>query len=314
MAVIEIDRLRKEYGTLVAVHDTHLAVEAGQVLGLIGPNGAGKTTLLRMLATVLKPTRGTIRVLGLDIGKDYLAVRKKIGYLPDFFNLYNDLTIEECLVFFAKAYGVNDREIAARLETVLEQIDMKGKRKDFVRHLSRGMVQRLGLGALLVHDPDVYLLDEPASGLDPRARIGLRDILLGLSRAGKTVIISSHILTELSGFCSHIAIMHEGKIVVGGAVEDMERRLAGTQRVTLRVLADVSRAAHLAEAYLKGAAVRVEDSQVVVEMVADDAVLAGLNRHLVEQGVGVISLSPQKTSLEDIFMKVSGGMPGEGVA
>jgi len=165
MEILEVNNLRKEFGTVVAVNDISLSVEKGQVWGLIGPNGAGKTTLLRMLATVLRPTSGSVQLLGFDLAKEYLKIRRHIGFLPDFFNLYNDLTLQECLEFFAKAYRVEDELIPQRVDEVLDYIELQNKRDDFIRHLSRGMVQRMGVGVLLVHDPDVFLLDEPASGL-----------------------------------------------------------------------------------------------------------------------------------------------------
>ena len=198
MSVIKADGLRKEYGTLIAVNDVEFAIEPGQVVGLIGPNGAGKTTLLRMLATLLVPTRGTAEILGYDLLKDYMEIRKRIGFLPDFFNLYNDLTLEECLEFFAQSYNVPNNVIEEKINAVLKYVDLEGKRTNFIRNLSRGMVQRMGMATLLVREPEVFLLDEPASGLDPKARVQLREILKKLSDEGKAIFISSHILTELS--------------------------------------------------------------------------------------------------------------------
>ncbi|MHC5082536.1 MAG: ABC transporter ATP-binding protein, partial [Planctomycetota bacterium] len=218
MSILKTLNLRKEYSSLVAVNDVCLDVDQGQVVGLIGPNGAGKTTLLRMLATVLPPTDGTAAISDYDLRKHPLKIRKKIGYLPDFFNLYDDLTLTECLEYFAQAYGVAPDQIPARVSQSLEYVDLTSKKDGLVKHLSRGMVQRMGLAVLLVHDPDIFLLDEPASGLDPIARIQLRDILRRLSNEGKTIIISSHILTELSGFCTHLAVMNQGSLVLQGEI------------------------------------------------------------------------------------------------
>lgn len=165
MEILQIDNIRKEFGTLVAVNDVTMSVEQGQVVGLIGPNGAGKTTLLRILATLLRPTDGNATILGHDLRKDYLQIRQRLGFLPDFFNLYNDLTLKECLEFFAKVYRVEPKLIPERINAALKFIDLEDKRDCFVRHLSRGMIQRMGVGVLLVHGPEVLLLDEPASGL-----------------------------------------------------------------------------------------------------------------------------------------------------
>ncbi len=305
MEILEVDNLRKEFGTLVAVNNISLSVEKGQVWGLIGPNGAGKTTLLRMLATVLRPTSGSVRLLGFDLAKEYLKIRRHIGYLPDFFNLYNDLTLRECLEFFAKAYKVENKLIPQRVDEVLDYIELQSKRDDFIRHLSRGMVQRMGVGVLLVHDPDVFLLDEPASGLDPKARIQLRAVLTKLSREGKTIIISSHILTELSGFCSHIALMNEGNVVLHGAVDDIQRKVFDSRKIRISVLDDCDKAVKLIEKFSKTKIETVRDNEIIVEVSASESELAALNSHLVSKGIKVFSFGEEKTNLEDLFMKIS---------
>ena len=305
MEILEVDNLRKEFGTLVAVNNISLSVEKGQVWGLIGPNGAGKTTLLRMLATVLRPTSGSVQLLGFDLAKEYLKIRRHIGFLPDFFNLYNDLTLQECLEFFAKAYRVEDELIPQRVDEVLDYIELQNKRDDFIRHLSRGMVQRMGVGVLLVHDPDVFLLDEPASGLDPKARIQLRAVLTKLSGEGKTIIISSHILTELSGFCSHIALMNEGDVVLHGAVDEIQRKIFDSRKIRISVLEDCDKAVQLIERFSKTKIETVRDNEITVEISAGESELAALNSHLVSKGIKVFSFGEEKTDLEDLFMKIS---------
>lgn len=305
MEILEVDNLRKEFGTLVAVNNISLSVEKGQVWGLIGPNGAGKTTLLRMLATVLRPTSGSVQLLGFDLAKEYLKIRRHIGYLPDFFNLYNDLTLRECLEFFAKAYKVENKLIPKRVDDVLDYVELQRKRDDFIRHLSRGMVQRMGVGVLLVHDPDVFLLDEPASGLDPKARIQLRAVLKKLSGEGKTIIISSHILTELSGFCSHIALMNEGDIVLHGAVNEIQRKVFDTRKLRISVLDDCEEAIRLVEEFTKTKIETARDNEIIVEISSDESELAALNSHLVAKGIKVYSFGEEKTDLEDLFMKIS---------
>lgn len=305
MEILEVNSIRKEFGTVVAVNDVSLSVDKGQVWGLIGPNGAGKTTLLRILATVLRPTSGSVRLLGYDLAKEYLAIRKHIGFLPDFFNLYNDLTLRECLEFFAKAYKVEDKLISQRIDEVLDYIELQSKRNDFIRHLSRGMVQRMGVGVLLVHGPDVFLLDEPASGLDPKARIQLRAILTKLSREGKTIIISSHILTELSGFCSHIALMNEGKIVLQGAVDEIQQKVFDSRKIRVSVLENCDQAVRLIKEFPDTKIVTVQDNEITVEISAGESELAALNSHLVSKGIKVFSFGEEKTDLEDLFMKIS---------
>ena len=305
MEILEVNSIRKEFGTVVAVNDVSLSVDKGQVWGLIGPNGAGKTTLLRILATVLRPTNGRVRLLGYDLAKEYLAIRKHIGFLPDFFNLYNDLTLRECLEFFAKAYKVEDKLVSQRINEVLDYIELQSKRNDFIRHLSRGMVQRMGVGVLLVHGPDVFLLDEPASGLDPKARIQLRAVLTKLSREGKTIIISSHILTELSGFCSHIALMNEGKIVLQGAVDEIQQKVFDSRKIRVSVLENCDQAVRLIKEFPDTKIVTVQDNDITVEISAGESELAALNSHLVSKGIKVFSFGEEKTDLEDLFMKIS---------
>jgi len=306
MNAIEAKGLRKEYGALAAVRDIDLEIRGGEVMGLIGPNGAGKTTLLKMLATLLRPTRGEAKVLGMDTEKEYLEIRKRIGYLPDFFNLYHDLTLEECLRFFARSYGVSPRLIGEKVDMALRYVEMEDKRKDLIRNLSRGMVQRIGLGALLVREPEIYLLDEPASGLDPKARIQLREILKTLSGQGKTILISSHILTELSGFCTHIAILHKGQIVRQGKVEEIRDTLAGGKTVRITVLDRAQEAGELIRnGNLSATVTDICDSCVTVRMTGGREDLAAVNRMLVEHGIGVCSLAEERMDLEDLFMKIS---------
>lgn len=305
MPIVDVKNLRKEYGTVVAVKDVNFSVEQGQVLGLIGPNGAGKTTLLNLLATLLEPTDGTIRVLGFDADKEYLDIRKRIGFLPDFFGLYDDLTITECLRFFAKTYNVPSGKIQNRIDTVLQYIDLTEKKDDFIQHLSRGMVQRLGLGILLVHGPELFLLDEPASGLDPKARIDLRKVLKRLSTEGKTVIISSHILTELSDFCSHIIIMDHGAFLTHGRIEDILNQLESLRRVRITVLERVSEAENLIRSLPHGEVVEKTENTLTVAMPDDLEQMAMLNTALVGQGFKVAAFYEEKTNLEDIFLKIS---------
>jgi len=305
MTSIEITKVRKKYGMLAAVDGVSFALEPGQVLGLVGPNGAGKTTLLRMLATILRPTTGDVRINGLDSRRDYLAIRRRVGYLPDFFNLYDDLTIAECMAFFAAAYGVPAHEIPARVDRALELADLQAKRDEFIKHLSRGMVQRLGVASLIVHDPDVLLLDEPASGLDPRSRIRLRDILRRLSGEGKTIVISSHILSDLSGFCSHIAIMDRGRFVVCGDVQTVHGAVAGSRRIEIGLIGRGPDAAQCLRDTAGCEVVTVEDQRLVVRLTPfGPENLASINALLVSKGFRVVRFAEEATPLEDVFLAV----------
>jgi len=207
--MIKTTHLHKKYKNLVAVKDLNIEIERGDVYGFIGPNGAGKTTTIKILATLISPSFGTASIDGYDV-RDYpRAVRAKIGYMPDFFGVYDDMKVWEYLDFFAAAYKIPRQQRVNIIDDVLELTDLHNKREDFVEALSRGMKQRLCLAKTLVHDPDVLLLDEPASGLDPRARIEMRELLKELRRMGKTILISSHILTELADFCNKIGIIEK---------------------------------------------------------------------------------------------------------
>lgn len=305
MSIMQLHRLRKEYSSLVAVDDVSFEAEAGQVVGLIGPNGAGKTTLLRILATLLPPTDGTATICGADLRKAPLAIRRSIGYLPDFFNLYPDLTLRECLDFFARAYHVPAGEVGGRVDAALTAVTLESKRDSLIRNLSRGMVQRLGLATLLVREPALLLLDEPASGLDPMARIQLRDILRRLSHEGKTIVISSHILAELSGFCTHIAIMNRGQLVMYGSVEEIERQVAGQQAVVVKVLGDAAQAERILREIETVEAVAASDHTFTLTCGGGPEAVAEINRRLVAGGIGVVELARHKTSLEDLFMTLS---------
>ena len=304
-SILQTTQLRKEFGRLVAVNDVELRVERGEVWGLIGPNGAGKTTLLRLLATLIRPTRGTARILECDLLEDFLQIRKGIGFLPDFFNLYSDLTLEECLSYFARAYGVARMDIAGRVDKALEYVQLVEKRESLIRKLSRGMVQRLGVASLIVRDPELYLLDEPASGLDPKARTQLRHVLKKLSEEGRTVIISSHILTELSGLCSHIALMDKGKIVSSGEVETVRQEALGDRKTIVTVLEDVEKARKLIEALEGVNLLQVNDLALTVQIHDGLARQAEMNAHLVNAGIKVVRIEEEKADLEEVFMTIS---------
>ncbi|MFI4912515.1 MAG: ABC transporter ATP-binding protein [Sedimentisphaeraceae bacterium JB056] len=303
--IIELDKLRKEYGSLVAVNDIDLNIEKGSVVGLVGPNGAGKTTLLRMLATLLEPTSGNGKIAGLNITRNYLDVRKIVGYIPDFFGLYNDLTLRECLNFFAQSYNVPSENIVVKIEEVLRKVDLRDKADSYITELSRGMVQRIGLACMLVWEPEVYLLDEPASGLDPQARIILRNILKEQSNLGKTVIISSHILTELSGFCSHVVFMDHGKIIESGTVDDITRKQGKKYQAMIKVIESPEAAAEIIVQIPETEIKSIADTTIIFYYDGTDKILAQINKNLIEAGFEVCAVAAKKVELEELFMEIS---------
>lgn len=314
MNILETVKLRKEFGALVAVNDVSLSFQKGQIIGLIGPNGAGKTTLLRMLATLLNPTSGSAEVMGFDLTRDYLQIRKHVGFLSDFFNLYNDLTLVECLRFFGQAYGVNPNELESRINEVLVDVDLIHKKDDFIRKLSRGMLQRLGVAVLMVYSPDIFILDEPASGLDPRARIQLRNNLKKLSKAGKTIIISSHILTELADFCTHVVIMDQGNVKLSGSIEEVQHKMKGVSKIKITVLDDPKCALDLIKNSEIDEVVMVQDNMITLQTSRDQEKIAELNTYLVQQGIRIVNFHEERINIEDVFMQISGDFQDEGVS
>ena len=236
--VIEIRDLYHTYKRQQALGGVSFAVEAGSIHGFVGPNGAGKTTTLKILATLLKPQRGTVRVFGMEVVRQYKGVRRKIGFMPDHFSLYRQMTVQEYLDFFAAAYGMNFEARARVVGNVLTLTDMEGRRSDLIKGLSRGMQQRISLARVLVHDPALLLLDEPASGLDPRARIELMEILQELRRMGKTIFISSHILSELALLCDSVTILDRGLVRYSGSISGLHQRDGETADYVLSLVED----------------------------------------------------------------------------
>src|SRR5579862_3273211 len=238
--MLEVKGLQKQYGPLTAVKGIHFTLKPGDIFGFIGSNGAGKTTTIRMLATLLEPSSGTATLNGADILKDPMAIRRMIGYMPDFFGLYDDVKVWEYLDFFATIYKVPSRQREEVINNVLELTDLTIKKYDFVQSLSRGMQQRLCLARCLVHDPTLLLLDEPASGLDPRARAELKELISELGRMGKIVIVSSHILTELADFCNTVGIMEKGELLAFGPVNSIVKGFQAHRTLVIRVLTNSS--------------------------------------------------------------------------
>ncbi len=219
--MIRLEKLRKEFDDLVAVNDLQVVIPEGEIYGLIGPNGAGKTTTIRMACGLLEPTGGRVFISGVDVHQEPERAQQFIGYLSDFFSVYEDLKVWEYLDYFAHAYKMPEAEIPARIDEVIHQVNLEVKRDEMIKGLSRGMKQRLGIARAVIHHPKVLLLDEPASGLDPKARMDLRNLLRGLCDQGTTVLISSHILTELEGFCTSIGLMEKGVMIRSGTIEEI---------------------------------------------------------------------------------------------
>ncbi|HJP82821.1 MAG TPA: ABC transporter ATP-binding protein, partial [Fimbriimonadaceae bacterium] len=245
--MLEVKNLRKEYGSLTAVRGISFELQPGDIFGFIGSNGAGKTTTIRMISTLLEPTSGTALLSGADIRRDPMAVRRMIGYMPDFFGLYDDVKVWEYLDFFAAIYQVPVKQRMSVIDNVLELTDLTVKKNAFVQSLSRGMQQRLCLARCLVHDPQLLLLDEPASGLDPRARAELKELIAELGRMGKIVIVSSHILPELADFCNTVGIIEKGELLAFGPVGQIVQGIQAHRVIRIRYLGSNGDLKHFVE-------------------------------------------------------------------
>lgn len=311
--MLEVKNLRKVYGGLVAVEGISLQLGPGDIFGFIGPNGAGKTTTIKMIATLLQPTSGMAFIDGIDVVRFPLEVRPLIGYMPDAFGVYDDIKVWEYLDFFAAAYRQSRDERTETVDRVLELTDLTEKRDAFVQGLSRGMQQRLCLAKCLVHDPKVLLLDEPASGLDPRARITIKELIVRLGGMGKTIIVSSHILPELSDFCNRIGIMERSKLLIEGDVETIIRQLQPTRQLLITPLGGIHAAPSLRTALENREGVEkvsLENGDDGTLRVAFNGSLeeqALLLRALIEEGHPICSFAETAMDLEDVFMRVTTG-------
>ncbi len=306
--MIELTDFGKKYGDFTAVESLNLKIDAGEMFGFIGPNGAGKSTTIRYLATLLKAPHGEGIVNGHSVTKDPLAVRKSVGYMPDNFGVYDGMKVWEFLDFFAVAYQIPRAKRKRVIADVLELLDLMHKRDDFVNGLSRGMKQRLCLAKTLVHDPPVLILDEPSSGLDPRARLEVKALLKELRRMGKTILISSHILTELADCCTSIGIIERGQLLMHGPIDDVYRRIRGNRIVEIKFVEGMDLGLSIVRSYPHTRNVQVEDHQCVVELEADDQQVAALMQDLTKAGVRMRSFYEKDPTLEDVFMLVTKGL------
>jgi ABC-2 type transport system ATP-binding protein len=309
-AIIETRGLVKRYDSELAVAGIDLVVASGEIYGLVGPNGAGKTTTMRILATLLAPTAGEAMVCGVGVTTDPIEVRRRIGYMPDFYGVYDDMRVWEYLDFFARCYSVPAARRVGMIGELLEIVGLGDRRNSYVEALSRGMRQRLCLAHTLVHDPQLLILDEPASGLDPRARVEMREILRELSGMGKTILVSSHILPELAELCTSVGIMDHGRLLRSGRIEDIERSLRATALLRIEVLSDPAAAIEwLGTDERVGDVLDVSGAgltrlDVPFDGSADEQ--ATFLRSMIDAGHIVSSFSQTTSDLEEIFLKVTG--------
>jgi ABC-2 type transport system ATP-binding protein len=307
--VVETRELTKRYGSFVALDRLTMSVERGQILGFIGPNGAGKTTTIKILVGLARPTGGSATVAGIDCAAEPRKIKRLIGYMPDTFGSYDNMRVSEYLDFFGAAFGLPRKARGKRIDEVLETAGAGTFKDLYVEALSHGMKQRVAIARTLLHDPPALILDEPANGLDPQARIEMRQVLLGLAERGKTLIVTSHILPELARICHRVAIITRGKLRAYGTLAEIARQLSPlrTMEVLVASADDVNRAADVVRQQIEGAEVSPSPAEFAVRFrtAKEEEELAGLLGALVSAGVGVTQFREVQTDLEEAFMTVA---------
>ena len=311
--IIETKELNKRYGKLHAVKNLNVQVPRGAIYGFVGPNGAGKTSTMRILTTLMRPSSGEAIVDGNSVTQNPREVRRAIGYMPDFFGVYDDMKVWEYLDFFAACYEIPENDRPGLIRDLLELVDLGHRRDDMVDKLSRGMKQRLCLARTLAHDPSVLILDEPASGLDPRARVEIRELLIELAKMGKTIFFSSHILADVSEICTHIGIVEAGEIVMQGAIKDLRKQLMPHKVIVISLLDKVDEAK--ATIMMLDGIESVTDldpedgkKRLRVEFSRDDAAVSELLTALTSKQIPVVNFAEETSDLEQVFMKVTKGI------
>lgn len=313
--IIETKDLRKNFGNFQAVRGVSISVPAGSIYGFVGPNGAGKTTTMRILTTLTRPTTGEAWIAGHSVLEDRRAVRRAIGYMPDEFGVYEDLRVWEYLDFFAACYDIPENDRKRLVGDLLELVDLAHRREDMVDKLSKGMKQRLSLARTLAHDPQVLILDEPASGLDPRARVEIRELLGELANMGKTIFFSSHILADVEDICSHIGIIEAGQIIMEGSIDELKQELMESRSIIVTVRDHDD--AELVASTVGGAVDVVQTeiltprqgrSRVRIEFAGDDDSMIALNQQIANAGIAILGFQEEERNLENMFMRVTKGL------
>jgi ABC-2 type transport system ATP-binding protein len=316
-AIVEIQQLSKNFGKRAAVKDIDLSIEQGEIFGLVGPNGAGKTTTMRMLVTLLRPDRGEIHVGGYSVRKNAHEVRRLLGFMPDSFGVYGEMTVEEYLDFFGACYRIPREQRVNLIKDLLELVDIGHRRGDMVDTLSTGLKQRLGLARVLIHDPTVLVLDEPASGLDPRARVEIRELLREVARLGKTVIFSSHILADVAELCTRVGIIEDGKLVASGTLNELAERIVPNRLVRIGLLRDfepakaidlISAIPGISNAHQQEGLGRTEWFGVEAEFSGSEKELSDLLARLLQKGLPVVHFSEDAKNLEEVFLRATQGI------
>lgn len=309
--MLVINNLVKSYGKFKAVDNLSLEIGKGHIYGFVGANGAGKTTTMRIVAGLLKPTSGSVVVAGMDILKYPASFKNKIGYMPDFFGVYDDLKVTEYMDFYAGVYGIEKSQRANLSDELLELVNLSEKKDFYVDNLSRGMKQRLCLARSLIHNPELLILDEPASGLDPKARVEMKEVLKELKDLGKTIIISSHILPELAELCTSIGIIEKGKMVVSGTVEEIMQKTSQKKVIRVKVLGELEGAVKMLKEQPSIGAVNVHNDYLEADFHGTNEIMAEILKTAIKNEIPVVSFSEVDRNLESVFMHLIGGEENE---
>ena len=305
--MLQINHLYKNYGKFMAVLELNLHIPQGDLFGFVGPNGAGKTTTIRMVCGLMLPTAGNIVINGVDALTNPKEIKRQIGYVPDFFGVYDNLKVKEYMDFYGSMYRMNSREVERIADDLLELVNLSDKKEVYVDTLSRGMKQRLCVARALIHNPGLLVLDEPNSGLDPRARVEMKELLLNLKSMGKTIVISSHILSELSEMCNSIGIMSRGNLVMAGTIENVMTNVFGNDKIIISVENEMETAVRFLkeQSGIKVESVGVKEIKISHELSNEE--LAKMIAYIINQGVVVTGFHKQEGNLESLFMQLTGG-------
>ncbi len=305
--MLYIDDLTKFYGSYAAVNHLTLHIPQGDLFGFVGPNGAGKTTTIRIICGLLRASAGSVKIAGTDGAAGSNGMKRQIGYVPDFFGVYDNLKVCEYMDLYGSMYGMDSRDIARIAGDLLELVNLSDKREAYVDTLSRGMKQRLCVARALLHNPKLLILDEPSSGLDPRARVEMKELLKNLHSMGKTIIISSHILSELAEMCSSIGIMHGGVLVTAGAIDEVMGRLEGRKRIRIQVASAMEDAVRMLKEQAGFKVESVRENEIIISGGGTDEEICALIGRLIQGHVTVTGFGREEGSLESLFMQLTGG-------
>lgn len=305
--MVEIRNLTKTYGKYRALNNLNLHIDRGEIFGFVGPNGAGKTTTMRIICGLLQADWGEVYVDGIDSLNHNDQIKRKVGYVPDFFGVYDNFKVMEYMEFYGSMYGLEGEAVHKTSLGLLDLVNLSDKVDSYVDGLSRGMKQRLCVARAMIHNPQLLILDEPASGLDPRARFELKEVMKNLGSMGKTIIISSHILPELGEMCTSIGVMEKGNLIANGRVEDITRRSRQSNPLTIRILENKDSAIQILRQTPLVEKLSIRDNEIIIAFSGEEADMAQLLNSLISNGVKVSGFHREEGNLETLFLEITGG-------